>query len=205
MTRETPSENAESMDRRTFVERSAVASVGLGLGETATFSVGPGGDSSVETQEEPGVQYYNFVVPDRGIVESDYVNKFLFVTEFRRQLDENPFSGCFAEAEKQVEDQFRGGASVYDGVLIDATEAFQLFGGDDEAVERLRQLLGGEGIDLPKALDDNIGAIVGTRIFAPATAGRLPTDEGYRSAGGESCDGGYVRLYVHELPNEVTQ
>ncbi|WP_137287573.1 twin-arginine translocation signal domain-containing protein [Halorussus salinisoli] len=196
MTRREHFESDDSTDRRTFIKRSAVASAGVG------FGVGVRGASGVRAQEESGVQYYDFVVPDRGIIGSDFVNTFLFVTEFRGQADENRFNGCFDTAEAQVEDQFGRGTNAYDGVLVDATEAFQLFG-DDEAIERLRDVLGGE-VDLPDTLRGNVGAIVATRIFAPASAGRLPTDEGYRSTGGENCVDEYVRLRVHELPNEVS-
>lgn len=202
-------ESDESATRRTFLKRSGVASVGLGLGIDAQ-GVGARGNGSQEngmqgdgTQEESGVQYYDFVVPDRGIVGSDFVNKFLFTTALRRRTDDNPFDDCFENAESQVRDQFGEGTYVYDAVLVDATEAFQLFGGDDSATQRLREFLGGEGVELPDTLQGNIGAIVGTRVFTPQPAGKLPTNEGYRATGGENCDGNYVRLHVHELPDEV--
>lgn len=197
MTGDNSTETDSSIDRRTFVKQSAVASMGFGLGVDAR------GSFEVGTQEDSSVQYYNFVVPDRGIVDSDFVNKFLFTTGFRRRVGENPFDGCFTAAERQVQAQFDGGANVYDGVLVDATETFQLFG-DDEGVERLREILNGGPVDLPNALDDNVGAVATTRIFAPVSVGRLPDDEGFRAVGGQHCDGEYVRLRVHELPNEVT-
>lgn len=187
--------NDESLDRRTFLKRSTAASVGVGLGLGAQTA-------GVDAQEEPGVQYYNFVVPDRGIVSRDFVNKFLFVTEFRERIDDVPFSGCFTNTESSVAEQFQRGAAVYDGVLIDATEGFQLFGDADEALEQLRRILDGN-VDLPEALEENVGAIVGTHVFVPRTVAPLPKNEGYRGVGGESCDGDFVRLRVHELPDEV--
>lgn len=189
-----------STDRRTFVKRSAAASVGLGV----ALDRGEDSPSDVQEPEQDGpIEYHNFVVPNRGLIEADFVNKFLFTTGFRRRIDDNPFEECFANAEDEVERQFEDGAFVYDGVLVDATEGFQLFG-DDEAVERLRDVLGGRGIDLPKMLDEGVGALVATYVFTPVAAGRLPTPEGYRSVGGERCRDDYIRLRVHELPSEVT-
>ena len=113
-----------------------------------------------------------------------------------------PFDGCFTQTEEPPANRFERGAYTYNGVLIDSTEALQLFG-DDDAVERLRRILDGD-VDLPEALDENVGSVVETRIFAPVGVGPLPVNEGYRAVGGEHCDAGYVRFRVHELPMEVT-
>lgn len=210
MTGENHFESDESVNRRTFIKQSAVASIGPGTG-IGVGAQGVGARDDVESavgtqeaveQEESGLQYYDFVIPNRGITNSNFVNKYLFTTAFRRRTDSNPFDGCFDNAESQVEDRFGEGSFVYDAVLVDATETFQLFGGDD-ATERLREFLGGEGVELPDTLQGDIGAIVGTRVFTPVPAGRLPTNEGYLAVSGENCDGDFVRLRVHELPNEV--
>lgn len=195
MTSDRSSERVETVNRRRFLQHGVTASAGVGLGLTAQ-TVG------ADAQEEPGVQYYNFVVPDRGIVSTGFVNKFLFAIEEREQTDTVPFSDCFTRTEMQVAKQFQRGARTYSGVLIDATQQFQLFGGDDAAVERLRELLEGQ-VNLPEALDENIGAIVGTRIYVPEEVTPLPTNEGYRAVAGELCENDFVRLRVHELPDEV--
>ncbi|UPV74144.1 hypothetical protein M0R89_16590 [Halorussus limi] len=207
MSEEHPFESDVSASRRTFVKRSAVASLGVGLGVRARND---GGETDREglgvgAQEESGIQYYQVVVPNRGIVRGDYLNKFLFTTAFRERITNLPFSDCFEKAETQARQAFEKGAYVYDGVLVDATEAFQLFGGDDDAIQRLRSVLESQDLDLPDTLTGSIGAIVGTRIYAPVSGGRLPTTGGYRAVGGESCDGQYARLRVHELPNEVIE
>lgn len=197
MTDDRSGEPGVTVNRRRFLQRGITASVGVGLGLRAQ-------SVSADAQEEPGVQYYNFVVPDRGIVGNSFVNKFLFVLEERARTDTVPFSNCFTQTESSVAKQFQRGARTYSGVLIDATERFQLFGGDDEAVERLRELLEGE-VNLPEALDENIGGIVGTRIHAPEAVAPLPTNEGYRAVAGEQCENDFVRLRVHELPDEVVR
>jgi hypothetical protein len=207
-------ESDVSTGRRAFVKRSAAASLGVGLGVRARrdrsdgkteSSVGPPDVSGVGAQEEPGLQYYNLVVPTRSIVNNDYVNKFLFTSAFRRWTQNLPFEDCFDDAEQTRENQFREGAYVYEGVLVDATDTFQLFGGDDDATQRLREVLEAQNLDFPDTIVENIGAIVGTRIYAPVSSGRLPTSEGYRAVGGETCDGEHVRLRVHELPMEITE
>ncbi|WP_135827060.1 twin-arginine translocation signal domain-containing protein [Halorussus ruber] len=185
-------ESDTSVNRRRFLKRSTAASLGLGLGVRG-----------VGAQEQPGVDYYNFVVPDRGLLDSGYLNKFLFVTERAGRTDSYPFEGCFDDAEPQVEKQFDGGSHVYDAVLVDATEAFQLFGDESDGVERLREILDRE-VTLPDTVQGNISAIVATSVFAPVSTGRLPTTEGYRAVSGERCDGDFVRLRVHELPDEIT-
>lgn len=190
-----------STDRRTFVKRSAAASVGLGVALDREDSL-----SEVPEQEDgPVPDYYNFVVPNRGIIEADFINKFLFTTGFRRRIDDNPFDECFANAEEGVEQQFEDGALVYDGLLVEPGQGFQLFGDDDEAAGRLRRVLEDQGIDLPEMLDESIGAMVGTYVFTPPAEGRVPTTEGYRSVSGELCGDDYIRLRVHELPSEVTR
>lgn len=203
MSGESTLESEVPTSRREVLKRSAVAPLGLGLGFRARGD-GTGSGTRAEAQEEPGLQYYELVVPSRGVVRDDYVNKFLFTTALRRRTDELPFDGCFDDTEDQVERRFGEGAFVYDGVLVDAAETFQLFG-DDDATQRLREILEGQGLEFPDAIAGNIGAIVGTRIYAPVATGKLPTTEGYRAVGGEQCAGDHVRLRVHELPNEITE
>lgn len=178
----------EPLDRRTFLKRGSVAGFGLGLG--------------IDAQAQPGVQYYNFVVSSAGIDDGGYVNKFVFALRPEGRTDAVPFSNCFTNAESTFERQFERGARTYEGLLIDSTESLQLFGGGD-AVERLRDLLGGD-VNLPEAIDENVGEMVRTRVFVPEAAGPLPTDEGFRAVGGEPCERGYLRLRVHDLPDEVT-
>lgn len=178
-----------SLDRRSFVKRSAVASVGVGLG--------------LDAQEESAVQSYDFVVPSDALTGTSYVNKFLFVTGGERERETVPFSGCFDRTEERDANNFEEGAYVWDGVVVDATETLQVFG-EDGGVERLRRLLEGE-VDLPDALDGNVGRVAETELYTPAAAGILPYDEGYRAVGGENCDGDYVRLEAHELGDEVTE
>lgn len=189
----TDSDSDASVNRRTFLKQSAVASSGLGLGVRR-----------VGAQEPLGVDYYNFVVSDRGLLERDYVNKFFFITERAGRVDSYPFEGCFDDAEPQVQKQFDGGAYVYDAVLVDATEPFQLFGDGDDGAERLREILDRE-VTLPDTIRGTVGAIVATNVFAPVSTGRLPTAEGYRAVGGEQCEGDFARLRVHELPDEITE
>jgi len=182
-----------SLDRRTFVRRSAVASVGIGLG------LGPRDGSG---QEEPGVQSYDFVVPSDAVPGTGYVNKLLFVTGSEGDPETVPFEGCFGRTEERDRGTFEEGAYVWDGAVVDATEAFQLFG-DGGALERLRRMLEGD-VDFPDALAGGAGSVTETELFTPASAGVLPLDEGYRAVGGENCDAGYVRLQAHELAEEVT-
>jgi len=182
-----------SLDRRTFVKRSAGASVGVGLGLGAQ-------DGS--EQEEPGIQSYDFVVPSDAVPGTGYVNKFLFVTGPERERETVPFEGCFDRTEERDRENFDEGAYVWDGVVVDATDTFQLFGGGG-ALERLRRMLEGD-VDFPDALAGGLGSVTETRLFTPVSAGVLPFDEGYRAVGGENCDGGYVRLQAHELAEEVT-
>ena len=188
MTGADDSEPETSLDRRTFVKQSAAASLGVGVG--------------ANRQEESGLQYYNVVVPDSDTVSPGFVNKFVFTTGSGRRTRTTPFDGCFTQTERSVPNQFDRGAYVYDGVVVDATETFQLFG-DADASDRLRRILEGD-VNLPEALDESVGNVRETRIFGPVGAGRLPTTEGYRAVGGENCDAGYVRLRVHELSTEIT-
>ncbi|WP_135805550.1 twin-arginine translocation signal domain-containing protein [Halorussus marinus] len=184
-----------SLDRRTFVKRSAAGSVGVGLG--LGF-----GSQDESTPEEPGIQTYDFVVPEDSVPGTSYVNKFLFVTASRRERESVPFAGCFERTEERDVDNFDEGAYVWDGVVVDATDSLQLFGGDD-ALERIRRMLEGD-VEFPDALTGGIGSVTETRLFTPVSAGALPLDEGYRVVGGENCDAGYVRLEAHELAEEVT-
>lgn len=190
MTGDQTGERGATLDRRTFLKRSGVAGFGLGLG--------------LDVQEQEGVQYYNFVVSGAGIDTGGLVNKFVFVLQPEGRTDDVPFSDCFTNTESSVANQFQRGARTYDGLFVDSTETLQLFGGGGDGVERLRDLLEGD-VNLPEALDENVGGITRTRVFVPEAVGPLPTNEGYRAVGGEPCDGDYLRLRVHELPDEVVR
>ncbi|NEU57714.1 hypothetical protein [Halorussus sp. MSC15.2] len=149
----------EQLDRRGFLRRAGAASFGVA-----------GLAGGVAAQEGGGVQYFRMVVPRVDLLEADFANRVVLVSE-PNQPGFRPPDACFPEVPESADDQWIS----YDATVIDPTETEGFFGGDP----------------------NSIGGFEDTAAFV---GDPVPPRSLYRVVGGEPCGGGdFYRLQTHEL------
>ncbi|MFC4449129.1 hypothetical protein [Halorussus aquaticus] len=158
----------EQLDRRRFLRRAGAASFGVaGLAGGVAAQDGGGGQGG-------GVRYVRMVVPRVDLLDADFVNRVVLVSE-PNQPGFRPPDACFPEVPESADSQWIS----YDATVIDPTETEGFFGGDP----------------------NSIGGFEDTAAFAGE---RVPPRSLYRVVGGEPCGGGdFYRLQTHELVTDL--